>query len=100
MAQTALFIKGRKIVVRTHVENDKVMAIMANADENYSMINDVEAIAYVVENGTEKDFHVQLRKGADEQGHYERQYSTDPEWNPENYGKGPKNEDRTPVQGC
>lgn len=34
----------------------------------------------------EPEYHIKLRKEADEKGQYVREESTDPEWNPENVG--------------
>jgi len=100
MAQTALLIKNRKVVTKSHYEGDKLMALVTNADDNFSMINDNQALAFEVEQGDEADFHTGLRKLADAENQFVRQYSTNPEWNPENQPKPLSNEDRTPVQGC
>ena len=84
MAQTALLIRDRKLVVRSHVnpDNGKLNIVIANADENYIGQKDDQVQVFEHDDPDEAKFHTELRKEASAAGHLIIPYSTDPEWNP------------------
>jgi hypothetical protein len=81
--RTALLINGQRIVATTHVENNKTIIIMANADENYLPMDNGKSSVFEHED-TEEEFHKTLRREAYGVGHLVKQYCTHPEFFPIN----------------
>ena len=80
MPQTALIIKGNKVVaITTPVEGGGFLVNLHSTDDDFipkSVIRMIE-----VENISEEDWHRGLRKGAAAAGDFVPGYSTNPEWN-------------------
>jgi len=82
MAQTTLNIKDRKLVFRTHVHKGVLNILISSADDNYLPIEEGTQV-YEDLDHTEEEFHKDLRLSAEDNKHLVRQYSTDPQWNPQ-----------------
>jgi len=82
MPQTSLKIKDKYLVIRTDIEEGKVIVKCYNSDEHFNYdINKPDRVDEDLVH-TEEQIHKDLRAMAEENGHLVRQYSTDPQWNP------------------
>jgi len=82
MAATALEVtNGQKVVTITTTTDNGLYISLYQADENYKPIGVPEEFGNPAT--TEEQFHKNLRKEANEKGHYRPRFSTNPDWNPE-----------------
>ena len=85
MAATAINTGKLRLLIATsevEFEGHLMLSIATNvADEEYRPIGQSLNAAKMM---TEEEYHRDLRKQSKENGHFVPEYSTNPEWNPEN----------------
>lgn len=87
MAATALKIpKDGKythlFIVSTPIEENKTDVQICLTGDTYVQ-SKMETLQEFMVEKSEEDYHKSLRKESNEKGHFIRDYSTNPEWNPE-----------------
>lgn len=81
MATTALTVDGKNLLFMTvQVPNAGVDVDVFQADEEFTAYGTVSISSSHM---NEEEYHKKLRAEASEKGHFVKEYSTNPEWNPD-----------------
>ena len=80
MALTALNLDGKKIVAISSVDEIGLVVLIYQTTGDFQTEGTPE---HCVRTETEEEYHRGLRKEAHAKGHFVKERSTNPEWNPE-----------------
>lgn len=80
MAATALNVDGKKVLAVTTMDEKGLVVQLHDTTGDFQPIGNPEGF---LRSESEEEYHRNLRKDAHAKGHFVKERSTNPEWNPE-----------------